>query len=87
MQRRLKKEVEDKQSKVNGMMSDYKIMESSLQLYQKSFEEEVELRLKFEEKINQTYSSYEELKIKYDTMKQELVYTRQLLDQSSITNY
>ena len=69
------------------MMSDYKIMESSLQLYQKSFEEEVELRLKFEEKINQTYSSYEELKIKYDTMKQELVYTRQLLDQSSITNY
>ena len=87
MQRRLKKEVEDKQSKINGMMSDYKIMESSLQLYQKSFEEEVELRLKFEEKINQTYSSYEELKIKYDTMKQELVYTRQLLDQSSITNY
>ena len=45
-------------------------------MYEKTFNEEVYLRLKFEEKINQAYTCYEDLKAKYDAMKEELGYNR-----------
>jgi hypothetical protein len=37
-------------------------MNKNLEIYEETFNEEVSLRLKFEEKINQVYSSYDELK-------------------------
>ena len=46
-------------SKLNTTTTDYKIMEATLQMYEINFNDEVFLRLKFEEKINQAYSCYE----------------------------
>jgi hypothetical protein len=42
-------------------------------MYERNFNDEVHLRLKFEEKINQVYTSYEELKEKYECLRQELM--------------
>lgn len=56
-------------------------MNSNLILYEESFNDEVFLRLKFEEKINQVYSSYDELKEKFECLRQELTYkTQQLME-------
>lgn len=41
------------------MLKDYQILESTLQMSEASFNEEVALRLKFEEKINIAYSCYD----------------------------
>jgi hypothetical protein len=49
-------------------------MTANLILYEESFNEEVALRLKFEEKINQVYTSHDELKEKYETVRIELSY-------------
>lgn len=49
-------------------------MESTLQMYEISFNEEVALRLKFQEKINIAYTCYEELKDKYEALRQEFGY-------------
>jgi hypothetical protein len=43
----------------------YDVLEKTFHLTDKAFNEEVSLRLKFEEKINAIYTTYEELKRKY----------------------
>ena len=45
-------------------------------MYELTFNDQVNLRLKFEEKINQAYTCYEDLKAKYEDMKEELGYNR-----------
>lgn len=44
---------------------DYVVTKSTLELTELSFNEEVSLRLKFEEKINSVFRSYNEVKEKY----------------------
>lgn len=40
-------------------MTDYDISEATLQLTDQAFNDEVNIRLKFEEKVNQMFSSYD----------------------------
>ena len=54
------------------MEKDFQILSSSLDVTERAFEDEVHLRLKFEEKINQVYVVYEELKEKHEHMREEL---------------
>ena len=60
-------------------MKEYKILETTLQMYQTNFNDEVFLRLKFQQKINQAYTCYEELRVKYEDMKTELGGNREVI--------
>ena len=56
------------EGKLKQLTLDYKVLESTQRMYERNFNDEVALRLKFEEKINQTYCCYEQLKMKYDCL-------------------
>lgn len=70
--RRLRKDAEEEERKLREFQKDYNVMNCNLVLYEETFNEEVALRLKFEEKINQVYTSYDELKEKYEAVRGEL---------------
>ena len=53
-------------SSLTKLTTDYNISEATLQLTDCAFNDEVHIRLKFEEKVNQMFGSYEELREKYD---------------------
>jgi chromosome segregation ATPase len=72
--RRVRREVEELERREREFQKEFKVVNSNLILYEESFNEEVFLRLKFEEKINQVYSSYDELKEKFESLRQELAY-------------
>lgn len=46
-------------------------------MIEKSLNDEVELRLKFEEKINSVYASYNEMKTKYKDLVEEIYSKKQ----------
>ena len=70
--RRLRKDAEEEERKLREIQKDYDVMNSNLVLYEETINEEVALRLKFEEKINQVYTSYDELKEKFEAVRGEL---------------
>ena len=53
-------------SALTKLTTDYNISQANLQMTDCAFNDEVHIRLKFEEKVNQMFGSYEELKEKYD---------------------
>lgn len=57
---------------ITKLTKDCNIAESTLQLTDEAFNNEVQLRLKFEEKVNSLFVSYDEIKVKYDNLLGEL---------------
>jgi hypothetical protein len=69
---KLGKRISEQSNTISKLTNDYKIAESTLNLTDQAFNEEVALRLKFEEKVNAVFTSYEEIRIKYDRLLADL---------------
>ncbi len=65
---RLNKRISEQSNTITKLTSDYNIAESALHLTDQAFNDEVSLRLKFEEKVNAIFTSYEEIRNKYDRL-------------------
>lgn len=68
---KLFRRINELSSALTKLTTDYNINEATLQLTDQAFNDEVHTRLKFEEKVNQMFGSYEELKEKYDMVLEE----------------
>jgi chromosome segregation ATPase len=69
---KLNKKISEQSYSISKLTNDYNIAESTLHLTDQAFNEEVNLRLKFEEKVNAVFTSYEEIKMKYDKLIMDL---------------
>ena len=97
---KLTRKVSEQSYTISKLTNDYNIAESTLNLTDQAFNDEVNLRLKFEEKVNAVFTSYEEIRNKYERLLDDLrakgeeeVYSRQILvnlraelDQSKVKN-
>jgi hypothetical protein len=69
---RLSKRISEQSNTIAKLTSDYNIAESTLHLTDQAFNDEVSLRLKFEEKVNAVFTSYEEIRHKYERLLADL---------------
>jgi hypothetical protein len=62
------KRINDQNAALGKITTDYNISEATLYLTDQAFNDEVNTRLKFEEKVNEMFGSYDELRSKYTNL-------------------